>query len=92
MTWTRRANRTAVLRCQSCHHSSLVDLGRRGGLVRLFRYVVLEEVPVRARCSNCGAQDARLLERAPAKGLLSAGLRALAAPLSAHDAGILAKD
>ncbi len=92
MRLIRRFSRTAVLRCQSCGHSSLVDLGGRSGPVKLFRSVVLEEMPVQARCSSCGARNAKLLERAPAKGSLGAGLRALAAPGNAPSAGILARD
>ncbi|MCG8562284.1 MAG: hypothetical protein MI824_20995 [Hyphomicrobiales bacterium] len=85
MAWTRRSNRTAVLKCQSCSHSSLVELKTPGWPFRLLGRAWPEKIRVGARCSNCGARNARLLWRTASSKLLlgwrrKAGATGLARP------------
>jgi len=85
------SHRTALLRCDSCSHSSLVEMQGQNWMVKLFCYA-MKETRIRAECSDCGGANAHLYLRRAENPLLQAGLRLLAgAARGSAKAGIVAK-
>jgi len=86
------SNRTALLRCDGCSHSSLVEMKGQNWLVKLICYA-MKETRIRAKCSNCGGASASLYLRRADNPLLQTGLRLIAgAARGATKAGIAAKE
>ena len=86
-----RSTSTALLKCESCSHSSLVDLGKQSWLVRLI-HCAARESHVRATCSNCGATDARLFHGRAGNPLVLMIGRLVGAARAVPNAGVAAKE
>lgn len=92
MVWSRRLWRTARLKCESCSHSSCVDLKIRDWLLWSLGNAMLGEIRLRAKCSNCGARNATLLQGTAGDGLFALGVRIFGAPKNGLKANVMAKD
>ena len=85
------SNRTALLRCDSCSHSSLVEMRGQSWLAKLACYA-MKETRIGAKCSNCGGENAMLFLRRADNPLLQVGFRLIAgAARGSSKAGIVAE-
>lgn len=83
--------RTAHLRCETCSHSSLIELREQSWLLRLICYA-MKETRIRAKCSKCGALNAKLFHRRADNLLLHIGHGVVGATRGASKIGDVAKE
>ena len=85
------SNRTALLRCDSCSHSSLVEMKGQSWLAKLTCYA-MKETRIQAKCSSCGCENATLFLRRADHPVLQTGLRLIAgAARGTSKAGVIAE-
>lgn len=91
MARSRWLDRTARLVCETCNHSSLIELGGQSWPVRLI-CGAMKETRIRARCSRCGASKARLYLTGSDSRLVQLAVRLSGPPQDVSTAELVLKE